>query len=100
MLCAGQVRVGLVPQGFWALWDRRERRLHERTAFVLRGVRLPDGALRVADRGVEVDLRLQDAGTSIELTALHGGREIWTRKTPLRAIGTVRIGGAARRVDA
>lgn len=100
MLCAGQARVGPVPQGFWALWDRRARRFHERTAFVLRGVRLPDHALRVADRGVEIDLRLEPAGTPIELTSLHGGREIWTRKTPQRAVGTVRIDGVARRVDA
>jgi hypothetical protein len=100
MLCAGQVRVGPVPQGFWALWDRRERRFHERTGFVLRGVRLPDGALHVADGGVEIDLRLEPAGTPIELTSLHGGREIWTRKTPLRAVGTVRIDGVARPVEA
>lgn len=100
MLCAGQARVGPLPQGFWALWDRGERRFHERTAFVLPGVRLPEGALSVADRGVEVDLRLEAAGTPIALTSLHGGREIWTRKTPLRAIGTVRIDGVARRLDA
>jgi hypothetical protein len=100
MLCAGRVRVGPVPQVFWAVWDRRTRRLHERTARSLRGVRLPDGALHIADRGIDVDLRLEAAGTPIALTSPHDGREIWTRKTPLRAVGPVRIDGVARALDA
>jgi hypothetical protein len=100
-----------VPQVFWALWDRRTRRLHQRTAKMLRGVRLPAphrgpdgrevvGALHVADGGVEIDLRLEPAGAPIALTSLHDGREIWTRKLPLRAVGTVRVDGVARHVDA
>jgi len=100
MLCAGVFWLGAAPQAFWALWDRRAARLHERTAWASRRVRLPDGAVRVADRGVEIDLRLEPAGDPLEVTSPHGGSYIWTRKTPLRAVGTVRIAGSARRVDA
>lgn len=100
MLCAGIACVGPMPQAFWAVWDRRERRLHERTAWLSRRVRLPDGAARVDDAGVQVDLRLEPAGAPVEVTSLHGGGTIWTRKTPLRAVGTVRVDGVARRVEA
>ena len=31
MLCAARVQVGPIGQTFWAVWDREERRLHERT---------------------------------------------------------------------
>jgi hypothetical protein len=100
MLCAGIATIGPAPQAFWAVWDRRERRLHERTSWLSRRVRLPDGAVRVHDRGVEVDLRLEPAGEPIEVVSPHGGSYIWTRKVPLRAVGTVRVAGVARRVAA
>ncbi len=100
MLCAGRARVGPLRQCFWAVWDRRTRRFDEHTAWGQRQVHLPDGSLRVADRGIEIGLRLEIAGTPIELTSPHGGREIWTRKTPLRAVGTLRVDGVARPIDA
>jgi hypothetical protein len=100
MLCAGRVAVGPLRQSFWAVLDRRARRMHEHTAWGQRRVLLPDGALRVAGRGVELDLRLEAAGEPIELTSLHDGRKIWTRKLPLRAVGTLRVDGVARRIDA
>lgn len=100
MLCAGVVLLGPVPQAFWAVWDRRTRRLHERTAWLSRGVGLPDGAVRVDDGGVQVDLRLEPAGEPIAVTSPHGGSYIWTRKVPLRATGTVRVDGVARPVRA
>jgi hypothetical protein len=49
---------------------------------------------------VEVDLRLEAAGEELEVTSPHGGSYIWTRKVPLRAVGTVRVDGVARRVAA
>src|SRR5690242_9154854 len=73
MLCAGIAWIGPAPQAFWALWDRRTRRLHERTAWLSRRVRLPDGRVRVRDRGVEIDLRLEVAGEPLEVTSPHGG---------------------------
>ncbi len=32
MLCVATVRIGRARQSFWAVWDRRSARLHERTA--------------------------------------------------------------------
>jgi hypothetical protein len=39
MLCAARVQVGPVGQSFWAVWDRRERKLYERTKTLLPGAR-------------------------------------------------------------
>jgi len=100
MLCAGIVRIGPAPQGWWAIWDRRERRLHEHTGWLARQVELPEGAVHVNAGRVQIDLRVDPAGEPIALTSPHGGSEIWTRKTPLRATGTVRIDGVARHVAA
>lgn len=100
MLCAGLVRVGPAPQSFWAVWDRRDGVLRERTRFAGGGrVVLADGAMRVRGRGVEVDLRLEPAGEPVAVRSAHGGLEIWTRKLPVRAVGTVRLEGAALALD-
>src|SRR3954453_858411 len=62
MLCAGIVRVGGVPQCFWAVWDRERGVLREPTRMRLGTVALPDGAVRVRDAGVAIDLALAPAG--------------------------------------
>ena len=99
MLCAGTVRVGPLRQAFWAVWERDRGRLHERTTSVPGVVALPDGAVRVRSAGVEIDLRVEAAGVPVALTSPHGRGEIWTRKTPVRVVGTVRVDGRARAVD-
>ena len=103
MLCVGRVDVGGVPQAFWAVWDRGAGVLHERTAFGTRGVLVggPGDRLdrvRVRARGVEIDLRLEPGGDAVDVRSPHGRAWIWTRKTPVRASGTVRAGGRARHV--
>jgi hypothetical protein len=105
MLCAGLVRIGGVPQAFWAVWDRAGARLHERTALgpARSRVRLPDGRLRIADRNVEVDLRLDEDTDAVEVVSEHGPTRpahIWTRKAGAQATGTVRIDGVARALRA
>jgi hypothetical protein len=97
MVCAGLVRVAGVPQAFWAVWDRDERRLHERTQPGRGGVELPDGGARVSAPGVHVALSLEPAGEPVEVLSRHGRAPIWTRKVPVRARGTVTLG--ARRVE-
>jgi hypothetical protein len=88
MLCAGVARVAGVPQAFWAVWDRQ--RLWERTTLRRGHVDLPDGAARVADREVAIDLVLEPAGEPVEVISRHGGSYIWTRKQGgIRARGTV-----------
>lgn len=99
MLCAGVVRIGLLPQVFWAVWDPRAGRLRERTRFVRPVVALGEQRARIADGDVELDLAL-DARAPIEAFNPHGREYAWTRKLgDVRARGTVRLGRARRRVD-
>src|SRR5215210_1075657 len=100
MLCAGRVSVGGAPQRFWAVWDRRAGVLDERTRLRPGAVALPDGAVRVRDRGVEIELAVEPAGEPVEIVSAHGRAYIWTRKQPARARGTVRIAGRVLHVDA
>jgi hypothetical protein len=90
MACFGTVRIGPLPQAFWAVLDADG--LRERTRFRTRSVDLADGVVRVA--GV-ADLTVEPAGEPIEVTNAHGAQRIWTRKTPARARGTI----AGRIVD-
>jgi Protein of unknown function (DUF2804) len=101
MVCAAEVRIGPARQAFWAVLDRRDGALAERTRFVRRGrVRVTPSSVHVADAGVRLDLAL-DGGDAIEAVCPSGGEYAWTRKTGgLRARGTWRpAGGAARAVD-
>jgi Protein of unknown function (DUF2804) len=100
MLCAGVVRVGGVPQSFWAVWDREAHVLTERTRRRLGTVALPDGAARVRDDGVAIDLVLAPAGEPVAVTSDHDGGEIHTRKTPATARGRVALGARTIEVDA
>jgi hypothetical protein len=88
MACFGVVRIGLLPQAFWALLDAEG--LRERTRFRPGAVDLRDGAVRVRD---VADLTVEPAGEPIEVTSPHGAQRIWTRKTPARVRG--RLGGRA-----
>jgi len=100
MLCAGLATVAGLPQSFWAVWDRGGERLWERTSVRRGAVALPDGAARVADRRVDVDLVLEPAGDAVEVVSPHGSSYIWTRKTPLRVTGLVTLEGRTLAVDA
>ncbi|MCW2986043.1 MAG: hypothetical protein JWR63_3613, partial [Conexibacter sp.] len=84
MLCAANVRVGVLPQAFWATWDRHA--LRERTVFRPGGVVLADDAARFG--GGVADLRLAPDGDAMAVTSRHGDSYIWTRKQPVRAVGT------------
>jgi hypothetical protein len=100
MLCAGIVRVAGLPQCFWAVWHRGAGALRERTRMRLGTVALPDGAVRVRDGAVAIDLALEPAGEPVEVASRHGGSWIWTRKAPATARGTVVLGGRATAIDA
>jgi Domain of unknown function (DUF2804), C-terminal len=100
MLCAGAARIAGLPQAFWAVWDRGGQRLWERTTPRRGRVSLPDGAARVADREVSVDLVLEPAGEAIEVVSRHGASYIWTRKRPIRATGLLTLEGRTLAVDA
>lgn len=103
MLCVGAARVGPGRQSFWAVWDRASGRLHERTRLRRGGVRLgmdEPGRVVVADRGVEIELAL-DEHDGVETICPNGREYAWTRKQGgVRARGTVTIDGVARELDA
>ena len=94
------VRVAGLPQTFWAVWDREGQRLWDRTVLRRGRVALPDGAVRVVDREVSVDLVLEPAGEAVEVVSRHGASYIWTRKSPIRATGLVTLEGRTLAVDA
>lgn len=99
MLCVGAVRIGPARQTFWAVWDRRRGDLRERTGLGARGVRLEPGRLRVYEREVEVDLRLEEQA-GIECICPSGQSYAWTRKQGgVRAHGRLRLGGRWLQVD-
>ena len=100
MLCAAAVRIAGIPQAFWAVLDRATGELHGRTAFTPRLVAVGDGRLSVRGRGVGIDLLLTGAGEPVEVVSPHGGSYIWTRKDPIRAAGTVVVGGRRWDIDA
>jgi hypothetical protein len=84
MACFGSVRIGVLPQAFWAVLDSDG--LRERTRFLPGAIDLSDGIVRV--RGV-AELVVEPAGEAIEALNRHGAQQIWTRKTPARVRGTL-----------
>ena len=102
MLCAGSVRVGGIPQSFWAVWDRRTGIQAGRTLLTRTGrAEATATAVRVDDAGTQLALQLHPAGEPVEVLSPHGSSYIWTRKTPIRAIGELRSpAGAPTGIDA
>lgn len=79
MVCIASVRIGPVRQSFWALWDRAEGRLYERTALGSCGVQLSRGSVRIRDPGLALDLALEETD-GIETVCPSAGNYAWTRK--------------------
>jgi hypothetical protein len=103
MLCAGVVRVGPVPQSFWAIWDREKQALRERTRLRAprRYVRLPAGRVVVRDGGVSVDLAVEPGVPVETVSAAGNGGWIWTRKQgAVRVHGTVTLDDETVALDA
>jgi hypothetical protein len=93
MLCIGAARIGRARQSFWAVWDRAQGRLHERTRLGRGGVDLGWGRARVTDGDVEIDLTLGE-GDGVETVCASGASYAWTRKQGgVAAAGTVVIDG-------
>ncbi|HEV2062326.1 MAG TPA: DUF2804 family protein [Solirubrobacteraceae bacterium] len=102
MLCAGVVWVGVLPQTFWAVWDRRREALRERTRLVrpLRFVSVTaDGRVVIRDGTVRADL-LVTPGEAVETASPDGDAWIWTRKQGgVRVRGRVVLDGEELLVD-
>jgi hypothetical protein len=101
MACAALVQVGPARQSFWALYRREADELYERTRMLPRGRELQlragtpaePGRLRLSDRGLALDLELEeDAG--IQALCPNGRQQVWTRKQAgIAAHGQLRIAG-------
>lgn len=97
--CAGRVKVGPVPQEFWAIWDRRARRFYERTRFLPGRVKLPPRRVVVRDADVSFDWTL-DENEGFEVATPDASAYTWTRKQVIPARGTLRFAGRELRIDA
>jgi hypothetical protein len=98
-ICVGSVQVGPVRQEFWAVWDRAEGKLWERTRLVPRAVRLMPGRIAVRDGAVAIDVTL-DEGDGLEVATPTGAAYTWTRKQIVRANGSVKLDRIEKPVEA
>lgn len=93
MACAATVQVGPARQSFWAVLDRRDGQLVERTHLLPRSVALDlsPGRLRIREKDVLIDLRIEERD-GIEARCPSGELEVWTRKQAgLAASGTISL---------
>jgi len=102
MLCAGIVRVGGVPQCFWAVWDRERRVLHERTRRRLGTVALPEGAVPSDSDGYHARETAWDwcagAGRAADGRAVAWNLVVGVHDAPSGSERRVWIDGAPREV--
>src|SRR6202020_290693 len=86
---------GRARQSFWAVWDRRLGRLHERTGLGRAGIALWRGSVSVRARGAGSEPAL-DERPGIESVCVSADAYGWTRRQcGVAARGTVTLPGAA-----
>ncbi len=99
MICAAVVTVGPATQTFWAIWDRETQTLHDRTHNRNTAVKSPDGKLVIRDKGVSVELDIEQV-PGMEVVTPTDSSWFWTRKQlGVRAQGTVKLGDREIKVD-
>jgi len=100
MLCAGDARIGPVPQRWWAVLERG-RALRERTSAGQAGLRLDARSLRIASGEVRLELELEPGPAAVESVSRSGRRGyVWTRKQAgVQARGLVEVGARRHAVD-
>lgn len=100
MLCLASVRIGPARQAFWAIWDRSEETLRERTVRGRGGVRLGPGFASVTDRDVQLDLAWSENG-GVETVCPDRRSYAWTRKQGGVAVeGALEVAGVRRAIAA
>jgi Protein of unknown function (DUF2804) len=99
MLCAGDVRIGILRQQFWAVAERG-RALIERTSMLSKDVTMESGRVAIASAGLRLDLAVEE-GEGIAGTHPNGrSGYVWTRKqagVPMR--GSLRLGERTIQLD-
>ncbi len=99
-LCVAVAHVGPATAAWWAVWDRADGRLTERTRRSARTTTVAPGRARVADGNVRIELEI-DEEDGVETVSRHGRQLIWTRKQGGVAVrGEARVGGRTLAVDA
>ncbi len=100
MLCVGDAKIGPVPQRWWAV-ALPGGELRERTTFGSGGVTIEGSTVRVAAKGVRIELELEEsAGMEIVSPVNERGAYIWTRKqacVPVR--GSIGLDGKRYAID-
>jgi hypothetical protein len=100
MLCAAHaVIAGAAHAAWWAVWDRTSGTLAERSHRRQAGVVVQPGRVHVRERGVEIDLRL-DEDEGVETVSPDGAQYAWTRKQGgVPAHGRVTVNGRRHVVE-
>jgi hypothetical protein len=100
MLCVGDAKIGPVPQRWWAI-ALPSGELRERTTFGSGGIEFDGSSVRVAAKGAQIDLRLEEsAGMEIVSPVNERGAYIWTRKQACVPVsGSVEIDGTRHAID-
>jgi hypothetical protein len=99
MACVAEVRVGGMPQRFWAVAEPG-RPILTRTTTGAGGVRIDGSHARVEAGDVRIDLRFEEGGGVESLHPSGRGGFVWTRKQagiPVR--GVVEAGGRRFELD-
>jgi Protein of unknown function (DUF2804) len=100
MLCAGDARIGPIPQRWWAVAEPSGA-LRQRGSIGAGEVRIDGSRVRVESDGVRVELELEESeGVEVATPVGDRGNYVWTRKqagVPVR--GSVRIDDREHRVD-
>ena len=104
MLCAGRVRVGLIPQGFWGVVERGKR-VRDRTSRGGAGVRFDGSRVLIDHPGLRADIVVDEGGGVESVNPHPAGRDdggyVWTRKQAgVPARGWVDINGRVLQIDA
>ena len=101
MLCAASARVGGARVDWWAVWDRGQRTLAERTTRRAGAVLLDGTHVHVQDGPVAVDVVLDPGGVdAVETVSPHGSQYAWTvKRAGVAARGTAAIGDRVLSLD-
>ena len=100
MACVCEVRIGPVPQRFWAVAERA-RPIVTRTTIGSGGVRIEGSRATVDTSDARIDLEVEERGGIETVHASGRSGYVWTRKQAgVRVHGSVEVGGRRHRIDA
>src|SRR4051794_22815094 len=101
MACVGFVRIGGVPQAWWAVWEREAAWLRERTIFArpAAAVRFGPGTVSVRDGDCRIDLAF-DETPGVETICADATEYVWTRKqAAVQVRGSAQVAGEVVGLD-